>query len=71
MGELVQLASVQGARRGREQPCTKAQVAAHFRVSTRTISRWMDRGMPFDKPFEGGSVRFRLSECDQWFAGRT
>lgn len=48
---------------------TKADVAAHFKVSERTIERWMNRGMPYHKPFEGGSVRFNIAECDAWFRG--
>jgi excisionase family DNA binding protein len=47
---------------------TKAEVAAHLRVSERTIERWMALGLPFSKPYESGSVRFRASEVDAWFA---
>ena len=56
----------QGPQRGPMQ--TKADVAAHLRVSERTIERWMALGLPFAKPYESGSVRFRASEVDAWFA---
>lgn len=49
---------------------TKGEIASHFKVSTRTITRWMDKGLPFDKPFEGGSVRYSLRACDAWFTRR-
>lgn len=71
MGQVVELAAVRSSRRGQEKPRTKAEIAEHFGVSVRTISRWMSsRGMPFDKPFEGGSVRFSLRDCEAWFRGR-
>jgi excisionase family DNA binding protein len=48
---------------------TKREVAAHLRVSERTVERWMgSRGLPFSKPFARGAVRFRLSEVDAWWA---
>ena len=68
MGELLQFERT--ARRRPEAMDTKADVAAHFKVSERTIERWMDRGMPFDKPFEGGCVRYRIVDCDAWFRRR-
>lgn len=46
---------------------TKREIAAHFKVTERTITRWMRRGLPYDKPFEGGSVRFNLARCVEWF----
>lgn len=70
MGEVVELAAVRELRRGQEKPLTKAEVAEHFKVSVRTVNRWMQAGMPFDKPFAGGSVRFRLSDCERWFRKR-
>lgn len=66
MGQVVQLAQVR-ANRGRVGPLqTKAEIAAHFRVSARTVERWMKKGMPYRKPYENGSVRFCLAECDAW-----
>jgi predicted DNA-binding transcriptional regulator AlpA len=64
--------SINDARRRREQkaerPVTKAEIAEHFKVSTRTISRWMaDDAMPYEKRFEGGVPRFYVSECEDWF----
>lgn len=50
-----------------ERPVTKAQIAAHYGVDVRTISRWMARGLPYHKPYEGGAVRLYISECDAWF----
>lgn len=71
MGHVVELAAVRDRQaRGLQRPQTKAEVAEHFAVSTRTISRWMERGLPFDKPFEGGSVRFDLRDCQDWFTRR-
>lgn len=70
MGEVVELAAVRDARGGRERPMTKAEVAAHYKVSVRTVTRWMAAGLPYDKPYEGGSVRFRMSECEGWFRRR-
>lgn len=68
MGQVVELAVVRERQvRGVERPATKAEVAEHFGVSVRTISRWMARGMPYSKPFEGGSVRFDLRDCREWF----
>lgn len=63
-------AAVQRRARKAEPLSSKAEVAEHFRVSERTISRWMLAGMPFEKPFERGSVRFRLGACDDWFRER-
>lgn len=66
VGQLVQLAEFRSTR-GRIEPLqTKSEIAEHFRVSERTIERWMDRGLPYRKPYEGGSVRFSLAECDAW-----
>lgn len=70
MGEVVELAAVRESRRGQEKPLTKAEVAEHFQVSVRTVTRWMTAGLPHDKPYAGGSVRFRLSECEAWFRRR-
>lgn len=67
MGQVVELAAVRAQRRGQEPPMTKREIAAHFKVTERTITRWMRRGMPYDKPFEGGSVRFNLARCVEWF----
>lgn len=70
MGEVVQLAELRERRGRQEMLATKREVAAHFRVSERTIERWMDRGLPFEKPFENGLVRFRLLACERWFRRR-
>jgi phage terminase Nu1 subunit (DNA packaging protein) len=43
------------------------QVARHFDVSSRTVRRWRDQGMPSQKV--GGLRRFRLTECERWHEG--
>lgn len=43
------------------------RVAAHFGVSTRTVRRWRDAGMP-SQAF-GRSRRFRLTQCERWHEG--
>lgn len=66
-GNVVRLDEVR-ARRGAQPPMLrKADIAQYFGVTERTITRWMDRGLPFHKRFEGGAVRFRLVECVAWF----
>lgn len=40
-------------------------VARHFSVSTRTIRRWRDAGMP-SRVLIGGARRYRLSACEAW-----
>lgn len=45
----------------------EGKVAMHFGVSTRTVRRWRDQGMP-SRAF-GRSRRFRLSQCEQWHQG--
>jgi len=50
-----------------EARVTKRMVAKHFGVSMRTVERYMRIGLPYEKPFPGGSVRFVLSEVEQWF----
>lgn len=68
MGQVVELAAVRERQaRGLERPKTKVEIAEHFSVSPRTITRWMRAGMPYSKPFDGGSVRFNLRDCQDWF----
>jgi excisionase family DNA binding protein len=71
MGQVVDLAAERERRGVRtERLWTKAEIAAHFGVSTRTVERWMrDRGFPCLRRFEGGSVRFRLADCEAWLRG--
>jgi hypothetical protein len=42
----------------------REEVAARFKVAPRTISRWIDRGMPCGGP--PGAIRFMLTECEAW-----
>lgn len=47
---------------------TKQELAGRLRVSPRTIERYMKMGLPYDKPFDHGAVRFRLAEVDAWMS---
>lgn len=80
VGALAPVVALFGRRdRGadREPRLTKLELADHFRVHPRTIERWMrdpayrkaGRGLPFDKPFDGAPVTFKLSECEAWYRG--
>lgn len=71
MGQVVELAAVRERRGAQPAMKTKREVAAHFRVSERTIERWMRAGLPHQKPFENGAVRFRLRDCEDWFRRRS
>lgn len=66
MGELMQLATARERRGRRERLLTKADIAAHFTVSERTVSRWMRAGLPYEQVYENGAVRFSLQECSAW-----
>lgn len=71
MGQVLDLAAARERRGPRtEELLKKEEIARHFRVSPRTITRWMARGLPFEKPFDHGSVRYSLRACDAWFRGR-
>jgi excisionase family DNA binding protein len=49
----------------------KATVAAHLSVSQRTVERYMRRGLPYVKLYDGGAVRFRIAAVDAWLATST
>lgn len=66
MGDLLQLAAARERRAGPRHDKTKDDVAAHFKVTIRTVTRWMSRGLPFDQPYEHGAVRFSIPECESW-----
>lgn len=71
MGQLVVLEE-RRERRSRpplEKRLTKGEVAQLLGVSSRTVENWMRRGMPFEKPFPHGSVRFVGSEVEGWLRG--
>lgn len=58
---------------GRRRPAvdeprvTKKQIAALYGVSPKTIERYMARGLPYEKPFENGAVRFVPSAVERWW----
>lgn len=81
MSELAQVIDFASARAQRQtrlnEPwVSKARVAEHMGVSTRTVTRWMypEPGrtpLPFDPgPWQGCHPRFRLSEVEAWRGGR-
>jgi hypothetical protein len=52
---------------GRWEPWVpESIVARHYDVSTRTVRRWREAGMP--SRMMGSSRRFRLSEIEAWHA---
>ena len=81
MSELAQVFDFASARAKRQQQrnepwVSKARVAEHLGVSTRTVTRWMypkepgRKALPFDPgPWAGAHPRFRLSEVEAWRAG--
>lgn len=66
MGQLVDLEAVRQAREGREPRLTKREVCSLLGISERTCENWMRRGMPFEKPFANGSVRFVWTDVEAW-----
>jgi len=52
----------------REGLVKKTTLADHFQVSLRTVERWVADGMPCHR--FGGSVRYRISECESWLGER-
>ena len=73
MSHLRKVISIDEARQrralGSEPWVSKRDVAEHFNVHVGTIDRWMKKGLPYNKPFEGGTVRFVIADCDEWFRG--
>lgn len=64
--EVFDLQAARAARgrvEGTEPWVTTDRVAEHFSRSTRTIQRWVDRGMPSKKY---GVRLFKLSWCERW-----
>lgn len=47
---------------------TIKEIARHFKISTRTVVRWMKKGMPSIK--KEGARRFKLEECIEWFENK-
>ncbi len=74
MSHLRQVVSIDEARHRRalesEPWMTKREVAAHFDVHVGTIDRWMKKGLPYEKRFDGGIVRLQKHACDEWFRNR-
>lgn len=48
---------------------TATELSALMSVVTKTIGRWMGEGMPYGGR-RGGTVRFKLSECETWRSER-
>lgn len=72
MAEPAQVIDFQQARakrraRAEEAWVSKQDVARHRGVSTRTINRYMKRGLPFVKKFEHSFPQFQLSAVDEWW----
>lgn len=44
------------------------QMAAHFHVSVKTITRWAKRGMP--RVREGSVVLYAVEDCEAWLRTR-
>jgi len=66
--KVVSIEVARQRRDARAEPwATKREIAAHFAVHVSTIDRWMRAGMPFEKRYDGGAVRFGKSACDAWF----
>lgn len=42
----------------------KAQIAAHFGISSRKVNNLMKEGLPYIKI--GRSVRFSIEDCNDW-----
>ena len=66
---LAAVISLTEARQKRDRPpatATRAEVAEALGVSPRTVTRYMDRGMPFERAYENGAVRFDIPECKAW-----
>lgn len=77
---VIDFATARSRRRPQLEPwVTKREVAEHFSVSIRTVTRWMypppgsgRTPMPFDPgPWEGAHPRFRISEIEAWRRGET
>ena len=57
-----------GSRTGAEPWLSKAEVAAHYGFTPRTVERWVFDGCP--SRLLGGRRRFLLSEVDDWLNRR-
>jgi phage terminase Nu1 subunit (DNA packaging protein) len=55
-------------RPDREPWVTKQQLARHFDVSPKTVERWTADGMPCLRPAGRRTIRYRISECENWLA---
>ena len=75
MSETAQVIDFQQARarrtaRATEPWVSKADVARHLGVSTRTVNRLMQRGLPYRRRFEHSFPRFQLGAVEEWMEGR-
>lgn len=64
MGDVTYLAAHR-PQQAEERWLKRAELARHFDVTARTVTRWQARGLPHAKT--GGVVRFPLGECEDWF----
>lgn len=70
--QVVSIDRLRAARAARsavddEPRVKKREIARLFGVSPRTIERWMNLGMPYERPYgDRGHVRFVVSRCRAW-----
>jgi excisionase family DNA binding protein len=50
----------------RDLPLTKKQAADYLSVSVPTIDRWMNQGLPYEKPTPKAHPRFYKAKLDEW-----
>lgn len=67
--ETAQVLVLPGAWRDCEPWLSKRQIAAHFGRTTRWVELRVREGMP--SRMNGGRRGFRLSEVENWMAGRS
>lgn len=75
MSGLAQVVDFEQARAKRtarkDEPWVdKAAIARHLGCSRRTVSRYMQAGLPFRRRFEHSHPRFQVGAVDEWMEGR-
>ena len=68
MGQLVPMPARRDvAGGGVTEPLVKEErIAEHFDVTTRTVRRWREQGMPSHRS-RNGARRYRVGECEGWW----